>query len=443
MQMKRMIWFVFCCLLAIQTKAQLRDVLIEKYYISDALDATDTIGGHLTENTVTYRIYAHLEDNARVKSIFGDERHPFTIHSTENFFNNLSQGKSFGKDFTKAMLTENTVGLDSYLTIGQAAKQGSKVYFGVPKILDMDGSFVGGVNNDGGSQAGVGLIAAQNVAAGIPVTQADGLDTLVVPTINWSSAGIQDFISGNDSTIFGSLVAGNTFSSAGFNLSSSSSIRGVLPDSNYVLLAQLTTLGDLAFDINLEVESWENGQWISQKFVSSDTLLNADEMYNPFLSYPYNCGCMDPAYLEYNSSYVCSLEGSCQNLIVSGCADSMACNYNPLVNVHIVELCCYPGNCNNRDIVEVCPSLMGDAFELNLFPNPALELINCNVLNSDFDDIEIFVYNANGSLMHYSKVSEAPHNYSVEIDLSGYHVGLYQILIKAGAKINSGMFFKM
>jgi hypothetical protein len=443
MQMKRIIWFVVCCLLALQSNAQLRNVLIEKYYVSDVNDASDTIGGHLSPNTITYRIYAHLEDNARVTSIFGDDRHPFYIHSSESFFNNLSQGKSFGKDFTKAMLSENTVVLDSYLTIGQAAKQGSKVYFGIPKHLDSDGSFVGGVNNDGGSAAGAGLISGQSVDAGIPVTQADGFDTLVVPAINWSNSGVQDFVTGNDSTIFGSLVVGNTFESSTFNLTSSTPISGVLSDSNYVLLAQLTTLGDLAFDINLEVESWENGQWVAHKFVSADTLLDAGELYNPYLSYPYNCGCMDPAFLEYNSAFVCSLDGSCQNLIVSGCADSMACNYDPAVNVNIPELCCYPGNCNNRDLIEVCPQLMGEAFELNLFPNPAVELINCNVLNSDEEDIEIFIYNANGSLQYYSKVNQAPHNYSVEIALSDYNVGLYQVLIRAGSKINSGMFFKM
>lgn len=422
---------------------QLRKVFIEKYYISDFNDAQDTIGGQLAEGAVTYRIFLELELNARVKSIFGDDRHAFHMASSEVFFNNVSQGKSFGKDFTKASLSENTVALDSYLTIGQIAKQGSKVYFALPKVLDNDGSFIGGNNNDGGSAAGQGLLSSINAEAGIPVTVSDGFDTLLMNPISWTTTGVQDVITGSDTTIFGSEVAQQSFESQNFYLTASEGVRGINADSNFVMVAQLTTSGDISFSINAEIEFWENNQWNTMRYVSADTLLASGEVYNPFLKYPYSCGCMDPAYLEYSPAYVCALEGACQNLIVYGCSDSMACNYNVDVNVHVQELCCYPGSCNNRDLVEVCPTLLGaNAFELSVFPNPASEFVNVNVLNANLEDTEVLIYNANGALMFTQQISQAPHNLNVNVDVSGLNVGLYQVVVRTNSQVISKMFFK-
>lgn len=438
-------WFFLAVLFCIGSSSfgQLRKVMIENYYISDVQDSQDTFGGSLPVGSTTYRLFFELEPNSRVKRIFGDVRHPFQVSSTQNFFNNISQGKSFGKDFTKASLSENTVALDSYLTIGQVAKQGAKIYFAVPKNLDTDGSFVGGVNNDGGSVGGVGLLSAENPSAGIPLTVADGNDTLALGTITWSTAGVQDIITGTDTTIFGANDK-NEFLSSDFYFESSQSIGGVDLDSNLVLFAQLTTLGELSFDINVEIETWSNGQWISTTYVSADTLLENGEVYSPFLSYPYSCGCMNPDYLEYSPAYVCELEGSCQNLIVYGCMDSMACNYNPLVNVGVEELCCYPGSCNNRDITEVCPSLMGsDAFTLSLFPNPVSDEININVLNAQVEDLEISIYNSNGALMFNSKYAQAPYNWNIHTDVSGFEVGVYQVVVKTPGNVTSKMFFKI
>tara|TARA_Y100001973_G_scaffold106381_1_gene183964 strand:+ start:38631 stop:40985 length:2355 start_codon:yes stop_codon:yes gene_type:complete len=52
----------------------------------------------------------------------------------------------------------------------------------------------------------------------------------------------------------------------------------------------------------------------------------------------YNPGCMNPLYLEYDSTADYD-NGSCNTLIVLGCMDSTALNYNPNANVEI------PGSC--------------------------------------------------------------------------------------------------
>ena len=128
--------------------AQIKKVFVETYYISDSYDATDTIGGGIPTGSKTYRVYLQLEKGSKLQKIYGDVNHALIINSTENFFNNLSDGQTFGKDFNKNRLLENTVALDSWLTLGQTTKNAAKTYFGVPKTYDQSGSFIGGANND-------------------------------------------------------------------------------------------------------------------------------------------------------------------------------------------------------------------------------------------------------------------------------------------------------
>ena len=52
----------------------------------------------------------------------------------------------------------------------------------------------------------------------------------------------------------------------------------------------------------------------------------------------YNPGCTNPIYLEYDASYDYD-DGSCATLIVLGCMDSTAYNYDPTANVEL------PGSC--------------------------------------------------------------------------------------------------
>ena len=200
--------------------SQIENVIVEKYYISDANDFTDNSGGILPIGSTTYRIYIDIAPGSILKKIYGDPNHPFEITSTEVFFNNILDGKSFAKDITKVSLEENTVALDSWLTLGQVVKkQGAKTYYGVIKNQDDDGSFIGGINNDGGSALiSTGLLVNNDPSCGIPLTSSDGIDTMTVTPLSWFDTGVVDFTSGNDSTIFGSLVPKKEFISTGFEL---------------------------------------------------------------------------------------------------------------------------------------------------------------------------------------------------------------------------------
>jgi hypothetical protein len=436
----------FACFAWYNASAQLEKVIVEKYYVSDANDFTDTSGGIVSMGSTTYRIYIDLAPGSILKKIYGDLNHPFEITSTEVFFNNILDGKSFAKDITKVSLEENTVALDSWLTLGQVVKkQGAKTYYGVIKNQDDDGSFIGGINNDGGSALiSTGLLVNNDPSCGIPLTSSDGIDTMTVTPLTWFDAGVVDFTSGNDSTIFGSLVPKKEFISTGFELRNSG-VTGVNLDSNQIIIAQLTTQGDLSFKINLELEELVNGVPTLVKYVAKDTLLVAGEIFNPFLSYPQSCGCDDPDFLEYNSSFVCYLEGSCQTPIKIGCMDSMACNYDPAVNINVEELCCYPGFCADRNIEEVCPSLMGNDFDLNLYPNPTSGDITMNLISGNACNWNYEVYNTYGSvkLSGSFTTTESELNIVLPLDLSNIDLGMYRLKVSNGDLSKHKLFIKL
>jgi hypothetical protein len=442
-----LITLFFACFAWYNASAQLEKVIVEKYYVSDSNDFTDTSGGIVPIGSTTYRIYIDLAPGSILKKIYGDPNHPFEITSTEVFFNNILDGKSFGKDLTKVSLSENTVALDSWITLGQVPKkQGTKTYYGILKNQDDDGSFIGGINNDGGSALiPTGLLVNNDPSCGIPLTVADGIDTMTVTPNSWSDVGVVDFTSGNDSTIFGSLVPKKEFISTGFSLSNSG-VTGVNLDSNQVIIAQLTTKGDLSFKINLELEKSVNGVPTLVKYVAKDTLLVAGEIFfSPFLSYPQSCGCDDPDFLEYNSSFVCYLEGSCQTPIKIGCMDSMACNYDPAVNINVEELCCYPGFCADRNIEEVCPSLMGNDFDLNLYPNPTSGDITMNLISGNACNWNYEVYNTYGSvkLSGSFTTTESELNIVLPLDLSNIDLGMYRLKVSNGDLSKHKLFIKL
>ena len=436
----------FACFAWYNASAQLEKVIVEKYYVSDSNDFTDTSGGIVSIGSTTYRIYIDLAPGSILKKIYGDPNHPFEITSTEVFFNNILDGKSFGKDLTKVSLSENTVALDSWITLGQVPKkQGTKTYYGILKNQDDDGSFIGGINNDGGSSLiTTGLLINNDPSCGIPLIVSDGIDTMTVTPNSWSDAGVVDFTSGNDSTIFGSLVPKKEFISTGFELRNSG-VTGVNLDSNQIIIAQLTTKGDLSFKLNLEIEQLINGLPTLVKYVAKDTLLVAGEIFNPFLSYPQSCGCDDPDFLEYSSSFVCYLEGSCQTPVKIGCMDTLACNYDPAVNINVEELCCYPGFCAGRNIEEVCPSLMGNDFDVNLYPNPTSGDITMNLISGNACNWNYEVYNTYGSvkLSGSFTTTESELNVVLPLDLSNIDLGMYRLKVSNGDLSKHKLFIKL
>jgi hypothetical protein len=425
-------------LLAGRVHAQLENIIVELYYVSDSLDATDTTGGGLAVGSKTYRIYADLAPDAKLRRIYGDANHPIRFESTANFFNNKEDGQSFGFDFAKSRLDENTVALDTWLTLGQTTKSSAK-QGGILKIYDTDGSFIAGpgINDGGSAEIPEGLLNNVDTLAGIPLNQADGNDTLPLIPENVNSIGIVNALDQTDSTIFGSIISGNIFESrnaAVFN----SGTKGVDTLQNHVLLAQLTTLGEISFEINLEVEiQTQTGPQII-KYVARDSVLLEDELLSPFLTYPEVCGCQDPDYLEFSPSFACSDSTGCLNLIVFGCMDPLACNYNATANFNLQEICCYIGDCNDLDIAEVCPELSANNIEkqkLLVFPNPGQDVLS---IQADFDagiPVDVRITSGIGALV-YGKSNLLPSSgNTVLLEALNCVPGVYFVQILQGDKL--------
>lgn len=437
--MKNILLLIAGLFIIASVKAQnaIKRVIIEPYYISDANDASDTTGSFLETGSITYRIYIQMKPGSQLLKIYGDENHPLKIASTAGFFNNKDYGKTFGKDFSKNNYSNNTVALDSWITLGQTTRKSSITYIGVPKSLDADGSFIGGVSNDGGSsEISGGLLINNDPLAGIPLTIADGMDTINKVPTGWSDYGFVDPVSGVDSTIFGSAKAGHEFLSTNAFLFNSG-VMGTDPDSNLVLLAQLTTKGQISFELNVQIEEI-NG--LITKYVASG-IAAADEIVSPFLKYPEECGCKDPDYLEYKSKYLCSDKSACRTLVVLGCMDPQACNYNSDANYNIQSMCCYPGMCADRDISLVCPDLGNNVPELKIYPNPASDRLEINISNLKGEKVTISVFNMFGNKFSENIINNNSDIITQDVNVSALKNGLYYVQVQNAEGLKFTRFF--
>jgi len=267
----------------------LEDVIVETYYVSDSNDATDSDGGMLVEGSVTYRIFIDMGEGYELQAVYGNENHLLRIKTSTYFFNNEDRGEETGDLVNDIRLDENTVALDSWLTLSAA----SDAHIGVLKEADFDGTIIGGDNNDGGS-AGItgGLLSNENPLAGMPLTNSDGIILGVIPS-GVISVGL-------NLAAFADVNAGTVFESNGGAWSVLEGVQGPTA-ANQVLIAQITTNGDLEFELNIQLGAPDGG---TEKYVASNPI--ADETSFAKLSYP--------------------------TAAVSGCTLPEACNYNPVAN---------------------------------------------------------------------------------------------------------------
>ncbi len=436
---------VLICTAYLASIAQVEQLIIETYYIADANDATDTVGGQLETGSTTYRIYVDLLPGSRLLSIYGDERHPLLFSSSAPFFNHREEGISFGKDLSRNRYEIGTVALDSYITLGQCSRSFSQgAYFGVPKDGDTDGSVIGGPNNDGGSAAiATGLLTNSESQIGQPLTQSDGLMFVNNLPGSWVDVGFIDLISNTDTTIFGSATPKYHLNRKDVSLKNAGT-AGVDSIRNEVLVAQLTTKGDIAFELNLEVEIKVNGIPQIVKYVARNEALGDQEVFVPFLKFPYTCGCKNPDYLEASPDYACEDNSQCKTLIVLGCTDTIACNFNPDANYNVEDLCCYIGYCHDLDISVVCPDLRpridGVEAQVMLYPNPAVHELQFDIDIVEHNEIRYTIYDMYGRSVGQGVLKDQVFT----IDVSSFVPGIYALQLQvAGYAIAPVPFVKI
>lgn len=241
----------------------LENIIVETYYVSDDNDATvNDVGGVLPVGSVTRRIYVDMLPGYKFQAAYGVPGHEMRIATTTLFFNNEDRG-AITPTYTKNQAKDNTVMLDTWVSVGGACTGN----VGVLKTAD-DGVATN-ANNDG-------VLQNAHPAAGIPLTEQDGLlaGTFITPTILGAEDQFAMFDAQNDGT------NGPVFSTSDASWASLGGSMGPNPETNQVLIAQITTDGVLSFELNIQIGTPEGGV---ERYVASNPIDN--EILFPGLTY--------------------------------------------------------------------------------------------------------------------------------------------------------------
>lgn len=249
----------------------LEDVIVERYYVSDANDTlANSAGGVLPVGSVTYRIYLDMLPGYKFQVAYGVANHEMRIETSTLFFNNEDRGSTTPNySFTNA--AKNTVMLDSWLTAGAACAG----RFGVLKSED-DG--VGNIVNNFTPQ----VLQNNNPTAGIPLTVQDGF-ILGTPEA-FTELGITNEIAVFDNQNDG--TNGPVFSTFNGSWSTLNGTYGPDTVSNKVLIAQITTDGNFSFKLNVQLRTPVPG--VVENYVWDNP--TGSEILFPALAFSANVG---------------------------------------------------------------------------------------------------------------------------------------------------------
>ena len=241
--MNQILWSLGLILLGVKVQGQqgLEKIIVEKYYVSDSMDGVKS-HGKLPAGSSTYRIYADMLPAYRFQAAYGIACHELRFATTTSFYNNEEVTTAIANEVPRRMLSDNTVMLDSWLSVGAAAEG----YYGVLKTDDTSAAVI---NSDG-------CLQNANGAAGIPVKVKDGMYA-ASPMSAVTVYGL------NDSVLSVFKISSEKKDGQVFSTSNGSwaSIGGAIgpPPANRVLIAQVTTDGIFSFELNIQIGSVTGG----------------------------------------------------------------------------------------------------------------------------------------------------------------------------------------
>ena len=243
----------------------LEKIIVEKYYISTA---ADTVGsaGKLTIGSVTYRVYADMLPGYKFQALYGNPDHALKINTTTSFFNNEDRGAKTANAIDSKYYKNNTVALDSWLSVGASALG----QFGVLKSED----------NGAANLLTLNSVLKNSVASmGIALTVQDG--NMAGSPEAVTTVGLTSELDVFDAT----SQAGNSFMTSNAAISALNGATGPTAE-NRVLLGQFTTDGTFSFEFNIQIGTPTPG--VSQKYVVSSPNLNNGEKSIASLKYESN-----------------------------------------------------------------------------------------------------------------------------------------------------------
>lgn len=235
--MKRLICIIFYFFLFIGTKAEngLGQIIVEKYYISDSNDEIRS-DGKLPKNSVTYRIFVDMRPGYRFQAAYGIPGHVLHFTTSTHFFNSENGGASIANDIHGSKLTEGTVMLDSWLSVGAAGEK----YQAVLKENDTSGAIA---NTSG-------FFLSTNPVLDIPLSRRDGMyPASPLPAVNFYGIDSTQLSVFNDEN---SRISKQVFSTENGSWACIGGSMGA-DSTNAVLIAQLTTDGEFSFELNVQI----------------------------------------------------------------------------------------------------------------------------------------------------------------------------------------------
>lgn len=246
---------LLCSAALVNAQNGLENLIVEKYYVSNAADAAGSVGT-LPSGSVTYRFFVDLLPGYKFQAAYavpgsgGVGVHPLFINTSTTFFNNEDRGATT-PTYTKLQARGNSVMLDSWISVGGVAA-------GNVGVLKSEDDGVATVINSNSPQ----ILQNANASAGIALSLQDGYLLGTPGTVTTVGTQIVTQLVGLDAT----SQAASSFSLTDGAWSNLSGSTGPLA-SNRVCIGQFTTDGVLSYEINIQVGTPTGGV---QNFVANN-----------------------------------------------------------------------------------------------------------------------------------------------------------------------------
>jgi hypothetical protein len=251
------------------TQDGLEGIVVEKFYVSTKADnAGKLYSGDLPEGSVTYRIYVDLKPGYRFQAAYGSPQHPLVIESTENFYNHLENGNIQPNIIPERTYKKNISLLDSWLSAGACAEG----HLGILKEYDdtISDKFIGFEK---------GYFKGKKKS--VPLYEIDGMKrSAVLPVPTFFQMDFLSKVVGTTTSEKRILTDNGAWAALGKGAVGADSLS-----TNCVLIAQLTTVGELSFELNLLIGA-PNGS--SQKYVARNPITEESEWTHPDLIFNSN-----------------------------------------------------------------------------------------------------------------------------------------------------------
>ena len=255
--LKNLIVLGMCSLLGEKIHAQtgLECVIVENYYVSNAADASGSVGT-LPVGSTTYRVWVDMLPGYKFQALYGVSGHTMTIQTTTSFFNNEDRGATTPNGIGTAFINDNSVAIDSWFSVGAACAS----RLGTPKAED-----------DGLANLITGnpMLMNNDALAGIPLTTQDGIVTGTPVAVTF--VGLTTELDVFDAT----SQYGNSFTTSNGSVAALGGSMGAVPTTNKVLVGQFTTDGIFSFELNIQIGTPTGGveNYVAQSPVASEIML--------------------------------------------------------------------------------------------------------------------------------------------------------------------------